>query len=275
MSKRNVSLDIVISDTHVGHKTGLIYPDKLEDYKPNDMQRWLFKVWHDNFLPDVKAIIKDVKPTFIHGLTAGDMGDADFKNRSTQFWTKDINQIKSNANDLLEPFFELCNAVHCIKGTRSYTGQNSQIDEAIADNFDNVVKQDDYNNAWYRCEYELSGVLVDAQHRGKNRSKWAKENLITALRQEIIVDRSMNNRRIPDVVYRGHFHWWGDTSIHVKPYVVQVPSFQLPNDFIAEIDPVGGTPKVGGFVAVYQNGKIADRFPLTYTYKEEPIWRPK
>ncbi len=158
---------------------------------------------------------------------------------------------------------------------RRNTGQNSQIDEAIADNFDNVVKQDDYNNAWYRCEYELSGVLVDAQHRGKNRSKWAKENLITALRQEIIVDRSMNNRRIPDVVYRGHFHWWGDTSIHVKPYVVQVPSFQLPNDFIAEIDPVGGTPKVGGFVAVYQNGKIADRFPLTYTYKEEPIWRPK
>ncbi len=275
MRKNNLSLDIVISDTHIGHKTGLVHPDYLEDYKPNDIQLWLWNVFSGEFIPKIKSIIKDVKPDYIHGLAAGDMGDADFKKRSIQFWTKDPSAIKRNAKHLLFPLFDLCNSVHFIKGTRAHTGQNSHIDEEIAGQFSNTVKKDEFNNSWYRCVYELSGVLVDVQHVGKNRSKWAPENMLTALRQEILVDRTDNNRRIPDVVYRGHFHWFGDTSIHDKPYIVQVPSWQLPTDFIAEIDPTGRTPIVGGFVAVYQNSKVVDRFPLTYTYKEEKIWKPK
>lgn len=273
--KKKISLDIVISDMHVGQKNAIIYPDKTGDYKPNAEQKWLFKVFSKHFLPDIDSIIKDVKPDYVHGLLGGDMGDIDFKNRSSHFWTKDVLRIQENANNLLEPFFDLCDSIHCLKGTRSHTGENSQVDEAIARNFDNVVKRDDENHAWYRCEYKLSGVLVDAQHKGKNKSKWADENLITALREEIWKDRSRNNRHIPDVAYRFHFHWFGDTSIHKKPYVVQVPSWQLPNGYIAEIDSVGRTPVVGGFVAVYQSGKVVDRFPLTYTYKEEKIWRPK
>lgn len=273
--KGKVTADLVIGDAHIGSKVGIIHPGKTGDYKPNKEQKWLFKIFHKNILPEMAAIIKDAKPDYVHGLTGGDMADIDFKNRSSYYWSTNILKIQANANDLLEPFFDMCDAVHCIKGTKSHTGENSVADEAIAENFNNVVKRDEDNYAWYRCEYILSGVLVDAQHKGKNKSKWADENLITALREEIWKDRSRNDRRIPDVAYRFHFHWFGDTSIHKKPYVVQVPSLQLPAPYIPEIDSVGRTPEVGAFVALYQNGEVVDRFPLRYTYKEEKPWRPK
>jgi len=268
--------DIVIGDMHIGHKTAILYPYDLEDYKPNVAQRWLYRdVWLGKFLPEVKVILKENKPKYVHGLLGGDMGDIDFKKRSNEYWTKDINIIRDNANILLEPFMELCDAVHILKGTKSHTGQNSQVDEAIARNFDNVAKRNETNYAWYVCDYRLpDGTLVNAQHYGKNKSKWGEGNLVNALRDEIILERAKHRRPVPIICYRFHFHWSYVTSEHKRPIIVQVPGWQLPYDHVAQIDPVGRVPVVGGFVALYQSGDVVDTFPLNYTYKER-IWSPK
>jgi hypothetical protein len=85
------------------------------------------------------------------------------------------------------------------------------------------------------------------------------------LRSEIILDRAQNDRLIPHISYRGHFHWFGATPEYKKYKVVSVPSWQLPNGFVAEIDAVGRTAKVGGYVALYQNGQVVDGIPLIYT----------
>lgn len=265
--------DIVIGDMHIGHKTAILYPYGLEDHKPNKAQRWLYRVWEGEFLPTVRELIKDTD--YVHGLLGGDMGDIDFKKRSEQFWTKDINLISDNANTLLDPLIEMCDTVHVLKGTVAHTGHNSQVDEAIARNFDNVEKRDDNNYAWYILDYYLPDrSLVNAQHYGKKRSKWGEENLITMLRNEIALEKLNNGRPVPSVAYRFHFHWSGITARNKKPIVVQVPGWQLPYDYVAQIDPVGRVPIVGGFVTLHQGGKVVNMYPLNYTYKER-IWTPK
>ena len=271
--KYPIIADLIMSDAHNGHKIALMYPYGLEDYSPNDMQKWLYKVYLEHFLPDIKYILKQAKPKYVHGLLGGDMGDIDAKNRSNHYWSKNVEVIKENSYNLLNPLMELMDSFHALKGTGSHTG--GVIDEAIANNFDHCIKRNEWNSAWYRCEYELGGVLVDAQHKGKNKSKWAKTNLLNALRSEIILDRAQNNRRIPDISYRFHFHWSGTTDREENYRVVSVPSWQLPNDYIAEIDSVGRTAMVGGMVVLYQNGKVVDDFPLNYTYEEDKIWKPK
>lgn len=266
--------DIAIGDMHIGHKTGIIFPYKLEDYNPNKAQRWLYRVFTKELLPEVKALLDEWKPDYVHGLLGGDMGDLNFKNRSHQYWAKTEGQVIENANRLLEPFFELCDGVHVLQGTKSHAGKGHQLDEAIADNFDNTIRRDEYNASWSQCDYRLGGVLVNARHYGKNRSKWGRYNLINSLGDEIILEKTRKGSPVPDIVYRFHFHWSGMTTEREKPIVVQVPSWQLPYDHIAEIDPVGRTPIVGGFVAFYKKGKVVKTYPLNYTYKER-IWSPK
>jgi hypothetical protein len=272
---KNVAMDIVIGDTHIGHNTGIVHPDKLESHKPNAMQKWLYKVWATEFLPTIERIKKHVKPKYVHLLVGGDMGDLDWKQRAVQeYWATDIEQIKDNAFELLEPLFNMADSAHVLKGTKAHTG--GQLDEAIGKNFDNVIPRNDFHAAHYKCMYELSGVLVHAQHKGVNRGRWAKRSLLEALRARIILKYAEDKSRIPDVIYRFHFHK-GITTDEREPHMVMaVPSWQLPNGYISEIDPVGGKAEVGGIVSLYQKGKVIDHFRLFYTYEDgERIWRPK
>jgi hypothetical protein len=141
----------------------------------------------------------------------------------------------------------------------------------IGGDFDNVVPGDHASH--YRIKYELSGVYVEAQHFGKNKSKWADTNLLNALASEIVLERSKHNRKIPDVRYSFHFHWIGISNVWRRPVCVAVPSWQFPTDYVHRIDPVGREPEFGGVVAVYEDSDV--RFiPLKYIRKEDEVWTP-
>lgn len=269
-------IDISLGDLHVGHKTGMFYPDPDLDHRANKWQTWTWRVWRDNFIPDIKAVLDKYPKSYIHGEFGGDMGDKDIKKRSPEaYWTKDTPTIVDNLNDLLEPIVNWCDAIHVINGTRSHVGGDDNVDNTYAKDLDNAVHMGNKIYAWGRVEYELGGLLIDAQHLGKNRSKWAKENMMNALREEIILDRHKNGRRVPDIVLRHHFHYPGCTTFFDKPIVFQIPSWQLPNGYILEIDPVGRTPVVGGWVNVYGDRQLIESVPLIYTYPREKVWKPK
>lgn len=269
-------IDIVLGDLHVGHHTGIMYPDPDLDRRPDKYQRWLWRAWNDHFIPDIKAVLDKHPKSYVHGEFGGDMGDKDIKNRSPEsYWTRDTGTMVDNLVQLLEPIINWCDAIHVINGTRSHVGGDDNVDNALAKDLDNAVTVSEKIYAWRRVEYELGGLLIDAQHVGKNRSKWASGNLIAALREEIILDRVKNNRRIPDIVYRHHFHYPDCTSSLHKPVVYQIPSWQLPNGYVSEIDPVGRTAVVGGWVNVYGDKQIIESVPLIYTYPKERAWTPK
>jgi len=290
MNDEKVSIEIQVSDTHIGHKTAIMYPDSGLDYKPNEDQRWLFKAWSEYFLPDVEAIIKKWKPKHTHLSLLGDMGDIDYKHRSAEFWTKDPQIIVSNAIKLFEPLTQMVDSMHTVRGTKAHIGEAGGIDERIAAEYGDLVdprtrrtlfkgisvpaKEHEQYSHWY-AEFLLSGVRFEIAHHGRNRTKWTDFNGLNSLKNEIILKRVKNKQIVPDVISRGHFHYSGHTISDELPYVIAVPSWQLTNDFIYRIDPTVETPHVGGHVVVCKGGQIVDTYRLKYVYERKPTWSPK
>jgi hypothetical protein len=245
-------LDIIAGDAHVGHLLGLASPVELPDGKTlTSIQRWLFDIYNGRFLPAIRKIIKEEKPDYIHGLLGGDMGDkGTWKRHSNQYWSRNPAEIKKNAVELLEPFVQLCDSVHVLRGTPSHTGVDSNLDEMIGDDFDNVVRGDHASH--YRIKYE---------------------NLLNALASEIVLERAKHNRRIPDVRYSFHYHWIGISNIWRRPICVAIPSWQFPADYVHGIDAVGREPEFGGVVAIYEDDEVRFK-PLPYIREEDEVWTP-
>ena len=43
-----------------------MFPDKNVDYKPNEAQKWMFKVWENNFLADIDRVLNKFKVDYVH-----------------------------------------------------------------------------------------------------------------------------------------------------------------------------------------------------------------
>ncbi len=269
------SVEIQISDMHVGHKTAIMYPDGNLDYKPNKGQKWVFWVWQSQFLPAVEKLLDKYKPDHVHLSLLGDMGDIDWKKRTSFVWTRDTEIIRDNAVTLLKPLVNMADSVHSVRGTLAHIGEGGGIDEYIASDLDNSVPAEGYKqfSHWYAL-FELEGVLFEIAHHGKNRSKWTDLTGLISLGNEIILKRTKNGQRIPDVVSRGHFHWSGHIP-DTKPYTVAVASWQLPTDYVYRIDPTVETPHVGGHVVVVRDGEIIKGERFKYMYERSKVWKPK
>lgn len=283
-----ISVEIQISDTHIGHKTAIMYPDPQADFehKINKPQRWLFKTWNI-FTDDIERILDTWKPDHVHLSLLGDMGDVDYKDRSRQFWTKDQEVIRENFENLLRPIVAFANSMHTVRGTKAHVGDEGGVDERIASTYGELldpvtgvklsdgiaIKADGHKqySHWF-AEFVLAGVRFEIAHHGRNKTKWTTLNGLASLRAEIILGRTEDGDKIPDVVSRGHFHWSGHLPWDMKPYMIAVPSWQLPTDFIYRIDPVLRSPIVGGHVIVARDGKVVYGERLNYQYPRKRAW---
>jgi len=270
------SAEIQVSDTHVGHKTGIMFPDPYIDHKPNKAQKWLYKTFSVNFQFAIEEFLDKWKPDYVHISLLGDMGDIDYKNRSKQFWTSERTMIAHNAGQLLDPLVQMADSLHLVRGTKAHIGEDGGVDELIAKEFDITVPPDGYQqfSHWF-VDFELSNVLINIAHHGRNRTKWTDDNGLNSLKNEIILSRAKNNERIPKIISRGHFHFSGHTPWDDFPYVIAVPSWQLPTDFIYRIDPKTEIPMVGGNAIMLEDGKIIDVLRKRYRYPRSKVWRPK
>lgn len=284
------SIEIQIGDMHIGHKTAIMYPDSDLDYKPNKAQRWLFRVWDQNFLTDLQRLLDKFNPDHVHLSTMGDMGERDVKNRARDYvWARKNTAIVDNATKLLRPLIALVDHIHAVRGTMAHIGSDGGIDEAIAAQYGDtisptsgaviekgiVIRSEEGLYAHWYAEFELSGVRFDIAHHGKNRTKWTDINGLVSLGNEILLRRTKNRIRVPDVVSRGHYHWSGHTPMDMLPYVVAVPSWQLPTEYVYRIDPTTETPIVGAHVIAVEDGRLVWGERLTYTYPRGRVWKQK
>jgi len=256
---------------HNGSKYALMHPINAADYRPNKIQRWLFKAWSNGFLPDVERILDKFKPDYVHLSEIGDMGELDYKRRNAEeVWTRNPEDIVDNFSRLLEPLVSMVDSVHMVRGTKAHIGEDGGIDERLAADCEKTIPTADKKSngkpiyaGWY-AEFTLSGVHFEIAHHGKNRTKWTDINGLVSLGNEILLKRTKNGQKVPDVISRGHFHYGEHTPYDKKPYVVAVPSWQLPNTFVYRVDPTVETPHVGGHVIIVQDGKIIYTERLRY-----------
>lgn len=265
----STSAEIQVSDFHTGSKFSLMYPTNAADHKPNKLQRWIFKTWEKRFLPDVERILDQYKPDYVHVSEIGDLGELDYKNRNTEeVWTFLDTDIVENHAKLLQPLWNMADSVSFVRGTKAHIGQDGGIDEKIARDCDKTIPTDTQKSdgefiaaGWY-AEFTLSGVHFEIAHHGRNRSKWTDINGLVSLGNEILLKRTKNGQKVPDVISRGHYHYGAQTPPDTKPLVISVPSWQLPNTFVYRIDPTVETPHVGGHIIIARDGKVihSERF---------------
>lgn len=257
------SVEIQISDLHIGSKYAIMHPRNAADHKLNKQQRWLFRTWENRFLPGVENIINKFKPDYVHLSELGDLGELDTKDRNPEeLWTLNEDDIITNHADLLAPLFEMVDSVSYVRGTKAHVGRDGGIDEKIAKDCDKTnptkYKKSDGSPlyaGWY-AEFTLSGVHFEIAHHGRNRSKWTDINGLTSLGNEILLKRTKNNQQVPDVVSRGHYHYGLHTPFDIKPYVVAIPSWQLPTNYVQRVDATTETPHVGWHVIIAKDGAI-------------------
>lgn len=274
----STSAEIQISDTHIGSRYAIMHPLNAADYQPNKVQKWLFKVWKDEFLPDVEKILDEWKPDYVHLSELGDMGDIDYRGRAPEEkWTQINTDIVENAGRLFEPLYKLVDGVHVVRGTKAHVGEEGGMDERIAADCDkiiptNTLKSDgEFIKAGWYSEFSMSEVSFEIAHHGKNRSKWTDINLLVALGKEIILKRTQSGDKIPDVVSRGHFHYGEHTPFDKLPYVVAVPGWMIPNSYVYRIDATVETPHVGGHIIIVKDGEIVSVKRLRYFPEREEI----
>ena len=269
----SISAEIQISDSHVGHKTAIMYPQNDVDYVPNKAQRWLFKTFSQEFLPDVERLLDKYKPDYVHLSALGDMGELDYKRRNqNEVWTSNADEIDRNMANLFEPLVNLADSMHVVRGTKAHVGEDGGIDEKFARDWDNIVPATKTIYAGWYAEFVLSGVHFEIAHHGANRSRWTDTNGLNALGNEILLKRTKNGQRCPDVVSRGHFHYSGHTASDNKPYVIAVPSWQLPTTYVYRVDRTVETPHVGGHVVIVEDGRIIETARLKYQFpRKKPI----
>jgi len=248
-----------------------MHPINSADHKPNKIQRWLFKTWKDYFLSDIERILDRYKPDYVHLSQLGDLGELDIKQRNQEeIWTRKDTDIVNNYARLLEPLYSIVDSVHVVRGTKAHIGEDGGIDEKIAADCDKTVSTNGISAGWY-AEFTLSGVHFEIAHHGRNRSRWTDINGLTALGNEVILKRTKNNQKIPDVISRGHFHYGLHTPYDIKPYVVAVPSWILPNSYVYRIDATVETPHVGGHIVIAKDGEIIYTERLRYMPERSKI----
>jgi len=272
------SIEVQVSDLHIGSKFAIMHPRNAADHVPNVVQRWLFQVWEREFLPDLERILKKHKPDYVHLSELGDLGETDYKGRNREeLWTLKTDDIRQNHADLIAPLHKLVDAVTFVRGTKAHVGEDGGIDEQIARDCTIAVGTGERLSdgreimaGWY-SEFTLCGVHFDVAHHGRNANKWIQISGLLSLGKEITLKRIEHGERIPDVICRGHYHKGLHTPLDMKPYVVTLPSWQLPNVFSYRIDPTVETPHVGGHVIIVEDGEILEGIRLRYTYPRKEI----
>jgi hypothetical protein len=279
-----LAIEVQVSDLHVGSRLGICPPGALDDSGAqiglNPYQKWLLDCWEETW-DDVEALIKQYEKEYgqriyRHLSVLGEPADIDWKKRSNQFWTKNRATARRAAIQLLDPIIdEYFDAVHFVRGTEAHGGSENEMDELIADNYDQTVRNEDTGTAsWWSAEIEPGGVLFDLGHHGKRGTlPWTEENGLISLREQIAFRRYREGEPVPDIISRGHYHFFLETNPHKKPYAYILPAWQATTSYGHRIDPTNRKPQCGCIFIICKDGEFV-RHPIVKKWERKKPWKP-
>lgn len=286
--KHDRKILVVFSDTHGGHRKGLLNPDtqileeviySTEDGQQveltptpvslNPYQKWLWDVYQKNIEETFDLADGDPVAVFHNGdLTQGIKywDGLDFTSLGSQFFVATSN---------MRPWFTYDN----MKWFRIVWGTDSHIaGEGSAPRIVTTLLKNDYPEVDIRTVQhslaEFGGLTHDIAHHGPNNSvrSWLKGNTPRYYTKSMIFDAIKEGKKPPDTVFRGHFHqkveeWvveWLGTG-RQKTLFCMTPSYQGMNEY-ARQRTASANRVINGHVAVeIIDGKILDVHWFTST----------
>lgn len=269
---------VVISDSHGGHKLGLMSPDlELQGEGPNGeltierikltaYQEWL---WHDVYVPGVDAVAREGnRADRVVVLHLGDICHGD-KHPDQLVSTRISDQIKiAKAN--LQPLLELprMQALRLVMGTGAHEfGEGTAailVGEQVRAETDLDVQ------ALYHGLANIGGANVDYTHHGPGPGgrSWLGGNVARYYLRDQMFKAVMAGDDPADLYLRGHVHAPVDEMVRVGKHVgrlVICPSMCGLGDYGRQA--TRGEWKIcNGFMAfTIEGGRIVDTLDLTQT----------
>ena len=226
---------IVVSDLHINSTVGLCKPNiQLDDggtYKASKTQRWLWNCWLD--LWDNKAPPYPGEHILIIN---GDLGELDAKSRSSQIITTNHSTIQSIVLDTIEPAINWADKIYIIRGTAAHTGNSAWLEEAIAQDLDNAI-HDDNSASWWHLRAVCEGVRFDIAHHASmgnlpHTSPNAANKVAFVAQYRYAVDM---RQPPPDVAIRSHNHRYADSGSNYGTFALLTGAWTTATEYAYRI----------------------------------------
>jgi hypothetical protein len=250
---RNKDKPIIVavsSDHHAGSTVGLCPPVvKLPDgdsRRNSVAQRWLWRNWNGNYIPRVKLLAAKYKTKYIAILN----GDAIEGNphRTTQVVSRNETVQMRIAEEVLSPLLQKAEQVYFIRGTPAHVGKQARLEEKVAENWTNTVK-DGANFTRWHLSLDVNGTLFDIGHKGSiGRLPWTRPNSVNKIAGATIIEAHQRSKKCPNVVLRAHWHQYADSGDNFRKIrVIAMPAWQLITGYVNTISP-GALADIGGLI---------------------------
>lgn len=208
---------VALSDTHGGHKLGLLNPDTTlyDENEAGDMVPWTPKLtafqeylWplYQNTIEKVKALVGQDEVIVIHN------GDATQGNRFPQHLvsTRMADQIIIAINNL-KVWLDVPNvtALRIVKGTGAHVFDEGSSEILIAEQLKALYPERDVA-CLYHGLLDVNGYTIDYAHHGPGGGMrdWTKGNMVRLYLLDMINREWKAGRYPPHLVLRGHYHTW-------------------------------------------------------------------
>ena len=218
-------LSVYFSDTHAGHKLGLMSPktilreeDEHGDWYPytpklNRVQEYLW----DRYTSDISKI------RLLAGndkIVVNQGGDACHGHKyPEQLISTRISDHVTIAATNLAPWYQFPNLWElniCI-GTGAHNLGEASIERLLANQLQ-AAYPDISLNLYAHAATDVGGVLVDHAHHGTSAGirSWTKGNVLRLYVKDILMQSLMDGIEPPRIVIREHFHELCHITVHVK-----------------------------------------------------------
>jgi hypothetical protein len=251
----NADVVALTGDFHFNGKTAVCPPSFTDDengtYRANEAQLFLWDCWLD-YCQEVSNLKKKLKGK-LYFICNGDLVDGDHHN-TFQIITRNPADQHKLAVAGLEPMLSLNpDYIFFVRGTWVHVGGQACWEELIGKDL-GAVQDKNENYSWWWLPIEINGVSMDIAHHGRvGQLPWTFPNTVNRLAIETVLRYTDQGKEPPDLVIRSHRHIAVDTGDNFSVRAIQLPAWQLPTEYIHYIKP-GEFPKVGGIIALCQNG---------------------
>ncbi len=237
----NRQLIPLFSDTHGGHKLGLLNPNaQIWDTSDNppmlvnapELNKWQMRLWdiYNWCLDEIKLLAgnDEVIPHHIGDATQG----SKFLSHLVAIGMKNQGMI---AMWNMMPWFEKFDTIkrfRLISGTETHEGFESLGFVQVYEYLEADVEDVEFKISHHALQ-DIQGVLCDMAHHGPPPSSrtWLDGNLIRYYLKDIFLRSKVQEKQIPRIVVRGHFHSADEETIteRVKDRFYKMTGIILPS----------------------------------------------
>lgn len=256
----------IVADLHVNSTVGLCTPVvNLDDggtYHASPSQRWLHSCWLD-FCAKVQA-----SPGRKVAIINGDVGELDTKRRSYQLISPNKATIVSLVLDVLSPLIEVVDQVYITRGTCAHTGKSAWLEEAVASDITNVVRESKAAASWWHIRSVCEGVRLDiAHHAQMGGLPWTEKHAALRLAEKLMWRYAITHGQPPPhLAIRSHNHRTADSYNNYDTRVLFTPAWCLPTEYNYRAGHENDLADYGGMLVTCQDG--------AYTYDEPVLYHP-